>query len=71
MLSTIWSSPNTAETLFLIAAIAFFIEAVMILIARVPSRRTPEGTTRPVIYSFTGFFAAVGLVLLALGFLAL
>jgi hypothetical protein len=73
MLATIWSSPNSAETLFLIAAIAFFIEAVLILVSPyIGSRTAADGTTRGYVAGrFTGFCAAVGLTLVALGLLAL
>ena len=71
MLATIWTDSDASEWFFLIAAIAFFIEAVLILVARRPARHTPEGTTAPVVYSFTGFFLAVGAILVALGLLAL
>lgn len=71
MLATIWQDGDASEVLFLIAAIAFFLEAVLVVVARRPARHTTEGTTRPVVYSFTGFFLAVGLILTALGLLAL
>jgi len=71
MFSLIWTDAEAAEWFFLIAAIAFFIEAVLIIVGRAPARRTAEGATRPVVWSFTGIFLAIGLVLVALGLLAL
>lgn len=58
MFSTIWSSSDASETLFLIAAIAFALEAVLILLK-------PAAATK-----YLGLLAAVGLTLLALGLLA-
>jgi len=59
MLAAIWTEPDAAEWFFLIAAIIFAIEALLILTAR-------PGTAK-----FLGLAAAVGLTLLSLGFLAL
>jgi hypothetical protein len=70
-LAAIWQDSDASEWFFLLAAVAFFVEAILVVVARRPARHTPEGTTRPVVYSFTGFFLAVGSILLALGLLAL
>jgi|SoiMethySBSTD1v2_1073268.scaffolds.fasta_scaffold2675688_2 hypothetical protein len=59
MLAAIWTDGDAAEIFFLIAAIVFAIEAVVILAARPQTAR------------FTGLAAAVGLALTALGLLAL
>lgn len=75
LLSAIWQDADAAEVLFLIAAITFFLEAVLTLVPAMMSRRriaAPSGepvATRT--YVPVGFFAAVGLVLVALGLLAL
>jgi hypothetical protein len=77
MLAAIWTDGDAAEVLFLIAAIAFFVEAVIILVSPYVGTKTAAAdgtavTTRGfVLGRFTGFCAAVGLLLVALGLLAL
>jgi uncharacterized protein YaiI (UPF0178 family) len=58
-LATIWTDRDASEVLFLIAAVAFALEVVLIVLAN------------PNTSKYVGTFAAIGLTLIALGWLAL
>ena len=55
MLAAIWTDPDAAEIFFLIAAIVFAVEVVLVLTKHV----------------YTGILMALGAALLSVGFLAL